>query len=81
MEATALSNPAWCMVMTSMLISGGKSLVTGFISSLLMNKVGSAVDKQRKKYQEQRQMLANQRDFDKVMSIKTEAKTLQKASS
>ncbi len=67
------------MVMTSMLVSGGKSLVGGFVSSLIMSKVGVEIDKQRKKFESKMALQAQQRELDKAFKgQKTNWQALQK---
>ena len=67
------------MVMTSMLVSGGKSLVGGFVSSLIMSKAGVEIDKQRKKFESKKALQAQQRELDKAFKgQKTNWQALQK---
>lgn len=57
------------LVMTSMLISGGKSIFWGMgVSTYVMNKLGTYADKKRKQYNEQQRQLLAQQQLDKVLN-------------
>ena len=57
------------LVMTSMLISGTKSLFWGMgVSTYVMNKLGTFADKKRKEYKEQQRQLLAQQQLDKVLN-------------
>lgn len=57
------------LVMTSMLISGGKSIFWGMgVSTLVMNKLGTYADKKRKQYNEEKRQLLAQQQLDKVLN-------------
>ena len=61
------------LVMTSMLISGTKSLFWGMgVSTFVMNKLGTYADKKRKKYQEEQRQLLAQQQLDKVLNKQKE---------